>query len=390
MSVPTAGHVVVATGTGYTVTGVDPSTLGVGVPNVNANSFYGNNTGSTAPGMSLTVAQAIALLALPGSPGAIIAQSGIPMMLPCSGNFANNGVFVLGNTPASSATASFSALSGSGVTMTMSAASLAGTSADNGKVLTINDSGTYKYATITAFSSTTVATVTLTGTLSGTGPFANSVIWLTGGNVQFPTTYSDIYVYFPANAISAGSSAGWYYCQMQSTTKGIAYNNVYTSGALTIPGSPTAFATTGPGNYTGATSANTIAATVTANSMGVNGSVEGTYMVTMSCIASNRSAKAKLGTTQMGSIFSNSANQQVATCMCSIKNRGVATKQVHMEQVGGSSAYDSLTTFSLASGTAYSGINTTVDQDVTVALSITSPTTDYMILESHSFKLYAH
>jgi hypothetical protein len=80
-----AGQVIVATGVGYEAIGVDPSTLGVGVPNVNANSLYGNNTGSTAPGMSLTATQARTLLDIPPSPVTVLMQSGIPFIMPASG-----------------------------------------------------------------------------------------------------------------------------------------------------------------------------------------------------------------------------------------------------------------------------------------------------------------
>lgn len=72
-------------------------------------------------------------------------------------------------------------------------------------------------------------------------------------------TYSGgIYLYFPANAIYAGSAAGIYYTVMSSTTAGTIYNNTYTGGIPTAPASPTAFVTTGPGAYTQTTSAVTL------------------------------------------------------------------------------------------------------------------------------------
>src|SRR2546423_11718628 len=117
----------------------------------------------------------------------VLAQTGIPVLMAPSGFFANNGVYIVGQAPSSSATVSFSATSGAGVTMTFSAATLLGTSADNGRVLTILDT-TYKYAVVTTFSSSTVATVTLTGTLSGTGPFANASIWLSGSSYNVGNT----------------------------------------------------------------------------------------------------------------------------------------------------------------------------------------------------------
>src|SRR5438132_2840422 len=155
-----------------------------------------------------------------GSGRQILARSAIPVFVSPSAFMANNGVFVIGQAPSASATVSFSATSGAGVTMTFSAATLLGTAADVGRVLTILDT-TYKYAVITAFSSTTVATVTLTGTLSGTGPFANASTWLSGpissqtNAVAFSallrTSYPNLYLSVPANAIAAGVAAGVYY-----------------------------------------------------------------------------------------------------------------------------------------------------------------------------------
>lgn len=66
----------------------------------------------------------------------------------------------------------------------------------------------------------------------------------------FPVTYTGIYLYFPANAISSGSAAGLYWTVMSSTTAGTIYNNTYTSGDPTAPLTLTSFVTTGPGAYT--------------------------------------------------------------------------------------------------------------------------------------------
>jgi hypothetical protein len=71
-------------------------------------------------------------------------------------------------------------------------------------------------------------------------------------------TYPKAYVYLPANAIVAGSAAGWYYTVFSSATVGTVFNNIYdptVGGEPTVPTSPTAFATTGPGAYTQAVEA---------------------------------------------------------------------------------------------------------------------------------------
>jgi hypothetical protein len=87
------------------------------------------------------------------------------------------------------------------------------------------------------------------------------------------SAYPNAYVYLPANAISAGSAANWYYAVFSSTTAATIYNNVYTSGTPTVPASPTAFVTTGPGAYTQTTGAYIKGPTITipANTVGING-----------------------------------------------------------------------------------------------------------------------
>lgn len=88
------------------------------------------------------------------------------------------------------------------------------------------------------------------------------------------------FIYLPANAISVGSAAGWYWYVGTTTTTGTVYNNTYTSGPVkqSIPSTPTAFVTTGPGAYTQSTSVTADfdgpKITVPANSIGANGSLE--------------------------------------------------------------------------------------------------------------------
>ncbi len=95
------------------------------------------------------------------------------------------------------------------------------------------------------------------------------------GITALPATYGACYMYFPANAIVTGSVAGMYFVDMSSNTAGTIYNNAYTGGTPTIPASPTAFVTTGPGAYTQTTSAvEVLAYTVPAGAMGANGRLE--------------------------------------------------------------------------------------------------------------------
>ena len=266
----------------------------------------------------------------------LLDQSAIPVYLPPSGFFANNGVMVIGQAPSASATASFSATSGAGVTMTMSAITLLGTAADVGRVLTILDT-TYKYATITAQSSTTVATVTLTGTLSGTGPFANNTIWLSGSppgtantsgfSVPFDNAFANCYLYLPAGALFAGSLAGQYLGQMSSTTLIQFYNNTYTSGSPSVPTTLVPFVCTGPGAFTQTTAAllSMFTSTVPANAMGPRGSAKVTSVFQNNNSANTKTFSIKFGTSQ--TLGTTATTNQSTSVIREIYNRGATNSQ---------------------------------------------------------------
>ena len=85
--------------------------------------------------------------------------------------------------------------------------------------------------------------------LSSGSVAANGAI---SGITALPAIYPDAYCYFPANALATTIAAGWYYCTFSTTTAGVAFLNTYTSGAPTIPASPTAV-TDGKGAFTGDT-----------------------------------------------------------------------------------------------------------------------------------------
>ena len=94
------------------------------------------------------------------------------------------------------------------------------------------------------------------------------------GITALPVVYPVAYCYFPANALSASSAAGWYYCTFSTTSAGVAFLNTYTSGTPTIPASPTAV-TAGQGAFTGDTGEEfgpTI--TIPAGGLGANGNVK--------------------------------------------------------------------------------------------------------------------
>lgn len=302
-------------------------------------------------------------------------QSAVPVTLPPSGFFANNGVLVIGQAPNASATASFSATSGAGVTMTMSGATLLGTAADVGRVLTILDT-TYKFATITTQSSTTVATVTLTGTLSGTGPFANNSIWLSGSlpatantsgfSVPLQSAYPNLYLYLPANSISSSNAAGIYFAQATATTLLTVYNNPLTTGAPTVPTTLVPFATTGNGAYTQTTGSNlTVVSVPIPANIGARGRI-GVYTEALN----NLSAGIKSGATNFGgglstATFSQTSTNQATPSLRYIQNRGVTNAQAAMSGTGLAAA---------AGITATGALDTTVSQNLLFQLQLATAT----------------
>lgn len=103
--------------------------------------------------------------------------------------------------------------------------------------------------------------------VSPSGTMGNNGAFTLG--TALPSAYQQVFLYFPANAIFTGSTAGWYCSSMSTTTAGIVYNepgfNPYTSGPIPTTGPDvssqicygvgTPFVSTGPGGYTGVTAA---------------------------------------------------------------------------------------------------------------------------------------
>ena len=79
---------------------------------------------------------------------------------------------------------------------------------------------------------------------------------LTGLSFRTDNIYYELYLYFPANGLYSGSSAGFYYVVMTSISAGTVYNNNYTPGTNKPlkPVAPTAFTYTGAGAKTQTTS----------------------------------------------------------------------------------------------------------------------------------------
>ena len=151
------------------------------------------------------------------------------------------------------------------------------------------------------------------------------------GLTTLPATYANCYMYFPANAISSGSAAGLYYTVMSSATAGTIYNNTYTSGVPAIPGSPTAFSTTGPGAYT-----QTTASAITLGTVVVTGGVIGAQgrlnIEHLWDVADNTDGKtctvAVAGNAVMQATINTVSGGYGWGGLCYIWNQGVQNKQV--------------------------------------------------------------
>lgn len=187
-----------------------------------------------------------------------------------------------------------------------------------------------------------------------------------------PTTFVNCYMYFPANAIEAGSAAGLYYVQMSSTTAGTIFNNTYTSGRPTIPASPTAFVTTGPGAYT-----QTTATDLTISSFALPGGAMGAHGVLwVDQLASQpgngnvKIPKIKIGAT---TVFGpNYTTQTLITVPYILRNRGVQNRNVDNQTTG------LVNSTTLAAG--YRTIDTSTDLTVLYTANLANAA-DYFILE---------
>jgi hypothetical protein len=140
--------------------------------------------------------------------------------------------------------------------------------------------------------------------------------------------YVNCYMYFPANAIAAGVAAGRYFVQMSSTTAGTIFNNTYTSGRPTIPSSPTAFVTTGPGAYTQttATDITLLATTLPGGELGVNGSLFTFFQAVMNSSANTKTLKCNIGGTETNTSSLTTSGQ--SNTPFTFRNKGVANRNV--------------------------------------------------------------
>jgi hypothetical protein len=208
-----------------------------------------------------------------------------------------------------------------------------------------------------------------------TGTMANNGA-ITLGTALTLTYSQGLYLYLPANAISASSAAGWYWTVMSSTTVGQVFNNTYTSGAPTVPGSPTAFATTGPGAYTGVTTEITgPQITLNGGLAGIQGTVDLYSAVTVTNSANNKTLEWTLGGTQIFA-FANASSTGFGLWW-SFTNDNSASAQICANNGFGLNTQNAVT-------------RTTVDTstDKTMAITLQRATaTEIMVLDRYIFRV---
>lgn len=212
--------------------------------------------------------------------------------------------------------------------------------------------------------------------IAPTGTMANN-----GGvtlGTALPTIYGNAYIFLPAGAIAAGVPAAstWYFCQMSSTTVGIVFNNIYTTGVPTIPSSPTAFVTTGPGAYTGVI-ANAVGPqiTVPAGTVGPNGALRTYFINSVNANTNSKTLIYKIGSTNLCATALNTAGQFGTSQWFTIVNSAAQNVNVapNSSMTGGFGANPA--------APPHPAINFGADQ--TLALSATmAVATDFIVMEA--------
>jgi hypothetical protein len=211
--------------------------------------------------------------------------------------------------------------------------------------------------------------------LAPTGTMANNGAITLG--TALPTGFmgGECYLYLPANAISAGSAAGWYYTVMSSTTVGQVFNLTYTSGIPYVPASPIAFATTGPGAYTGVTTIqNALSFTLPAGLMGFNGVLEISALIGFRGSVNAKTVGITLGGSSVFVQVNTTAANVSYEAYVQVGNQGQVAGQV----VQASGAVGALTV-----AQTYIAVNTAVAQTILVQVTDANAT-DWICIDSIS------
>jgi hypothetical protein len=179
----------------------------------------------------------------------------------------------------------------------------------------------------------------------------------------------NLYSYWAADTITATNAAGWYFTQCSSATACTVYNNTYSSGNPTIPSAAqlVAFSSTGPGAYTGVTSAQTaLSIPIPAYAMGSAGRLEFKYMVLTYATANNKNVNIKFGGSSTGSYNIASSTNVAQPGVIGVQNLTTSTQVVTNSLVTGG--------YGASSAPSYLGINTNNAQSLSVNLTLNTAT----------------
>lgn len=187
--------------------------------------------------------------------------------------------------------------------------------------------------------------------------------------------YTDAYFYMPAGAIAAASVAGYYYGQMSDASTVTLYNNAYAGGTPTIPVSPVAFVTTGPGAYTQtvATLINACKITLPGGTLGPNDEIQSHGVVSYNNSGGVKTVSLTYGAYSYGVI--GPSTTLVQSFQAGFANTGKLTRQ----GITGNTAMSLGTT---ATGFLSGSIDSTTNQVVAVGLKL-AVVTDYIILQNY-------
>lgn len=194
------------------------------------------------------------------------------------------------------------------------------------------------------------------------------------------TTYANAFVWLPANAISASSVANWYYAIFSSATAATVYNNTYGGGTPAIPGSPTPFVTTGPGAYTGASTAQTAySLSIAGNTINLNGGLRVSLAGSYTNTAANKTFVLTYGGTAFGSAVVTTTTT-LAT-VWGFKNTGILTAQTGLTAPNATPYGTGTTTFDRGT------IDTSASQALAVTVTNATPATNNAVLENVTVEL---
>jgi hypothetical protein len=349
----------------------------------------------TGPVAATTLTATGGTLSTAGTVPFMLDKGGVAVGVAPTGNFyTTTGALIIGSEGASvslvlsggTCTTSCPA-NATGITLTCTGC-FGGTSAlDTGKVITINDSGTWKTITVTgnSGSSANVAQGTI-GTQATSGLTYTTGNWemtdISGGLPAPFSTGTGLYLVFPAtsNLTGANSVLGfWTTCTY--TTICTVYNSTFTPTTAGDPatGTTTAFSGLTGTTYTGISTAVTLRTiTLPANTLSANGFVE-----LMPLFSTPANTNTKTTSVSFGAISSSAGNAGTTLTAQSdwiIRNAGSTSAQLNYP-----AAYTPFgnTNTSVQSGTVNTGSNVSI---VTTCADTTSGA-DYCILDSQFIRV---